>query len=126
MSRLALLLCRAGRSGKRNRPSVSYPTSRCCTSASSCRIRRRDRRLNANPSFTRNDAFVKFLDVFVVVEVVLQDVVMSPPKYATSVPVRMRRYISETAEVRVNRGSAWIIFAPPPDPRPLAGSRLAS
>ena len=37
---------------------------------------------------------------------------MSPPKNATSVPVRIRRWMSETAEVRVKRGSTWIIFAP--------------
>ena len=33
--------------------------------------------------------------------------------------------MSETAEVRVNRGSAWTIFAPPPWPGPRLGSTLA-
>ena len=31
---------------------------------------------------------------------------------AASVPGRMRAYMSAVAEVRVNRGSTWMIFAP--------------
>ena len=33
--------------------------------------------------------------------------------------------MSETAEVREKRGSAWISLAPPPLPGPLVGSSLA-
>jgi len=33
--------------------------------------------------------------------------------------------MSQTAEVRVNRGSMWIIFAPPPAPMPRLGFSLA-
>jgi hypothetical protein len=36
---------------------------------------------------------------------------ISPPKKATSVPVRILRCVSATAEVRVKRGSTWIIVA---------------
>ena len=40
-------------------------------------------------------------------------------------PVRIRAYTSDTAEVRVNRGSMWIILAPPPRPIPRRGSSFA-
>jgi hypothetical protein len=48
--------------------------------------------------------------VLVVDEVLLQHVVDEPPKNATSVPVRIRAWMSATADVRVNRdrrGSSW-------------------
>jgi hypothetical protein len=37
---------------------------------------------------------------------------MRPPKNAASVPVRIRWWMSATADVRVKRGSTWMILAP--------------
>ncbi len=35
-----------------------------------------------------------------------------PPKKATSLPARIATHLSDVADVRVKRGSTWMILAP--------------